>query len=155
MVAAAQATEAIKLLIGRRDLAAPGMLDLDPWSNPPVHRRLDIGSPRADCRACALRRFDFLEGADPGDAALCGQDAIQLAAPSDAHVDLEVACQRLAPHGKFATMGGLLLRGVFASERNPDGEKLSLTLFADGRAIIRGTTDPARARTVYARYVGG
>jgi adenylyltransferase/sulfurtransferase len=30
-----------------------------------------------------------------------------------------------------------------------------LTIFPDGRAIISGTDDPAVARSVYARYIGG
>jgi molybdopterin-synthase adenylyltransferase len=30
-----------------------------------------------------------------------------------------------------------------------------LTVFADGRAIIKGTRDPSVARSLYARYVGG
>jgi molybdopterin/thiamine biosynthesis adenylyltransferase len=152
-VAAAQATEAIKLLIGRRDLVAPGMLDLGPWSNPPVHRRLDTGRPRDDCRACALRRFDFLDSSAGEDAALCGQDAIQLAAPAQTQLNLDSALRRLAPHGDFALMGTLLLRGTFSAERS-EGKPLALTLFPDGRAIIRGTTDPTRARTLYARYIG-
>jgi hypothetical protein len=29
-----------------------------------------------------------------------------------------------------------------------------ITLFPDGRAIIKGTTDTAVARSLYARYVG-
>jgi adenylyltransferase/sulfurtransferase len=29
-----------------------------------------------------------------------------------------------------------------------------MTVFADGRAIIKGTTDPGVARSFYARYVG-
>ncbi len=29
-----------------------------------------------------------------------------------------------------------------------------MTVFADGRAIIKGTKDPAVARSLYARYVG-
>ena len=29
-----------------------------------------------------------------------------------------------------------------------------VTVFADGRAIIKGTNDPAVARSVYSRYVG-
>jgi molybdopterin-synthase adenylyltransferase len=155
MVAAAQATEAIKFLIGRRDLIAPGMLDLDPWSSPPVHRRLDIGRPREDCRACALRRFDFLDAAAAEHTALCGQDAVQVSAPAEGQLDLAALHHRLAPHGDFALMGDLLLRGVFSAERSDKGEQLALTLFPDGRAIIRGTTNPTRARTLYARYIGG
>jgi adenylyltransferase/sulfurtransferase len=29
-----------------------------------------------------------------------------------------------------------------------------LTFFSDGRAIIQGTTDPAVARSLYARFLG-
>jgi adenylyltransferase/sulfurtransferase len=29
-----------------------------------------------------------------------------------------------------------------------------LTVFSDGRAIIKGTHDPAVARTLYAKYIG-
>ena len=33
-------------------------------------------------------------------------------------------------------------------------DSYELTVFPDGRAIIKGTTDPGIARSVYARYVG-
>ena len=33
-------------------------------------------------------------------------------------------------------------------------EPYEMTLFPDGRAIIKGTTDPIAARTLYARYIG-
>jgi adenylyltransferase/sulfurtransferase len=33
-------------------------------------------------------------------------------------------------------------------------EPYEMTLFPDGRAIIKGTTDTAIARSLYARYVG-
>jgi hypothetical protein len=29
-----------------------------------------------------------------------------------------------------------------------------ITVFADGRAIVKGTEDPAVARSLYARYIG-
>ena len=29
-----------------------------------------------------------------------------------------------------------------------------MTVFADGRAILKGTKDPAVARSLYARYIG-
>ena len=32
---------------------------------------------------------------------------------------------------------------------------LELHLFADGRLIVKGTEDLARARTLYSRYLGG
>ena len=30
----------------------------------------------------------------------------------------------------------------------------TLTIFPDGRALIQGTTDPAVARSLYARFIG-
>lgn len=33
-------------------------------------------------------------------------------------------------------------------------EPYEMTLFPDGRAIIKGTVDPAVARSLYAKYVG-
>jgi adenylyltransferase/sulfurtransferase len=155
MVAAAQASDALKLILGQEHLLANSLMDLDPWQDPPVHRRLDLGRPRPDCPACALRRFEFLDGAGREDAALCGQDAVQVGEPADSPLDLARVRERLAPHGDFALVGDMLLRGLFSAERNHKGEPLALTLFSDGRAIVRGTTSSTRARTLYARYIGG
>jgi adenylyltransferase/sulfurtransferase len=33
-------------------------------------------------------------------------------------------------------------------------ERYELTVFPDGRALVRGSTDPGEARAVYARYIG-
>jgi adenylyltransferase/sulfurtransferase len=51
------------------------------------------------------------------------------------------------------------LEGLGPLQRNPYLLRLAidpyvLTVFADGRAIVGGTDDPATARSVYARYVG-
>ncbi len=35
-----------------------------------------------------------------------------------------------------------------------NGRPYELTVFGDGRAIVKGTSEPAAARSVYARYVG-
>jgi adenylyltransferase/sulfurtransferase len=53
--------------------------------------------------------------------------------------------QRLAPHG-HVQRNDLLLRFQRGDH--------TLTLFADGRAIIQGTTDITVARSLYARFVG-
>jgi hypothetical protein len=33
-------------------------------------------------------------------------------------------------------------------------EDVALTIFSDGRCVVRGTEDPVRARRLYDRYVG-
>jgi adenylyltransferase/sulfurtransferase len=47
-----------------------------------------------------------------------------------------------------------MLRCSLASEEAEDGGPLELTIFRDGRAIVRGTTRPDRARSLYAKYIG-
>ena len=35
-----------------------------------------------------------------------------------------------------------------------NGDPYEFTVFEDGRAIIKGTSEPDKARTLYAKYVG-
>ncbi|MDZ4685299.1 MAG: thiazole biosynthesis adenylyltransferase ThiF, partial [Planctomycetaceae bacterium] len=50
---------------------------------------------------------------------------------------------------------GTVTANPFLARLRVAGTELELTVFRDGRAIIKGTDDPAAARTAYARYVGG
>ena len=65
------------------------------------------------------------------------------------------------PHSRPMSLEGLAapLAALGEVTRNPylvrlKVEGYELTIFADGRAIVGGTDDPAVARTVYAQYVG-
>ena len=115
----------------------------------------EYGPPPCPC--CGNGQFDFLDGAATSTSiALCGRDAVQITPPSPsaaARLDLSETCRRLAAHGSF-THNDYLLRGTFASERGPEGHAIELTLFPDGRAIIRGTSEVEAARSIYAKYVG-
>jgi adenylyltransferase/sulfurtransferase len=75
---------------------------------------------------------------------LCGRNAVQLA-PSTGNLSLDALGKKLDGVGRL-TMNSYLLRLAI------DG--FTITLFADGRAIISGTDDVAIARGVYAKYVG-
>jgi adenylyltransferase/sulfurtransferase len=155
ITAAWQATEALKVLLG--EPTATTLLDVDAWTG--ATRRLDLGQARGDCPCCGTRRFEFLSGARAGGgASLCGQDAVQVAPASSGNgqrVELEALAARLASHGSFKALGRLLIRGVFEHERGDQGRPIELTVFADGRAIVKGTTRPEAARSIYAKYVGG
>jgi hypothetical protein len=71
---------------------------------------------------------------------------VQLSAPPT-RPDLRLLADRLRRSGVEAVEEGeSLLR--FSS----DG--LALTVFADGRAIVEGTEDPAVARVAYDRHLG-
>jgi molybdopterin/thiamine biosynthesis adenylyltransferase len=156
MVASLQASDAIKLLLGRADAVAPVLIQIDPWTS--THRALDIAeSRRPDCPCCAERRFEFLDSPSAASTALCGQNAIQVCpagADGRQRLDLQALAHRLRPHGDFEA-GRFFLRGELSRERSETGAPFGLTVFPDGRAIVRGTTRPELARSIYARFIGG
>lgn len=151
IIGAMEACEALKVLTGHAELPSPQLVELDPWLG--VSRRLSVQrSP--DCPCCVQRRFDFLDARSSDTASLCGQDAIQIRPAPGATLDLAALAGRLAQHGPFAAIGSMMVRGHLAAEPADAGGPIGLTLFADGRAIVRGTTRAERARSIYARYIG-
>lgn len=154
MVASHQATQALKLLSGNIDALDRSLLSIDAWENDT--RRFDIsGARNPQCLCCALGNFEFLRGDGRQlTAALCGRDAVQIAPgnPSTA-IDLAAMTGALAAHGEFMH-NRFLLRGEFANERGDGNTPVELTLFPNGRAIIKGVSGPEQARSIYARYIG-
>lgn len=156
IVAGCQATDAIKVLIGRRDLIKPSLLEFDLWTTD--RRRIDLSSfadasTRVGCPCCGKRRFEFLEGEHDDDAVrLCGQLAVQIGAAADG-CDLDAAEARLHALSP-RRVSSSLVRVMLPDEAGDEGRPLELSLFADGRAIVTGTASPARARGVFAKYVG-
>ncbi|MBL8761026.1 MAG: ThiF family adenylyltransferase [Phycisphaerae bacterium] len=156
IVAGCQAADAIKVLIGRRDLVKPTLLEFDLWTS--ERRRLDLSAmcdpaARQRCPCCAKRSFEFLDGQHDDDAIkLCGKLAVQIAS-TGRECDLDQAASTLREFSP-TRVSPSLLRVSLAGERAENGAPIELSLFADGRAIVDGTADPARARGVYAKYVG-
>ena len=142
-VAAIQWTEAIKILVGDREHLNPGLVGFDLWSND----HLVTKSSRApDCPCCVQKRFAYLEAqVTSRTASLCGRNAIQVSPGHDLKLDLAAMGRRLASAGPV-TFSDFLVRFTVG--------EYELTIFADGRAIVKGTSDKTVARTLYARYVG-
>ena len=142
LAASIQVTEALKYLTGARDAMRRSLLAWDLWQND--RSEISAATPRQDCEVCGLHDFAHLRGEGRPHITLCGRNSVQI---HEHHrpVDLAAAAERLRPHGDVR-QNGLLLQ----FRRGPH----TLTLFADGRALIQGTTDIALARTLYARYVG-
>jgi adenylyltransferase/sulfurtransferase len=143
MVASLQVTAAMRLLMGDNARAAD-LVTLDVWTN--RFRVLDCSAGRRDdCPACGQRRFEFLQQpAGALSARLCGRDAVQI--QGSGARDAAGSAARLTAVGKVEQ------NRYFIRCRLEDG--IVLTLFPDGRAIIQGTGDMGRARSIYARYVG-
>jgi len=146
-VSAFQLAEALKILSGRTESLTGAVLSLDVWQG-----RADSfrpGGKREDCPACGLGRLDYLAGASESQTVtLCGRNAVQLRPGRAAALALDEVAARLRESGEASdvVVNSYLLRGKLAG--------CELVLFADGRAIVQGTQDPAEARSLYARYVG-
>lgn len=155
IVAAAQATEALKILLGHQHLLSRSLLEFDLWSN--QRRRVDLrGSKRVDCPCCGVHgKREFLSGRN-GDAPphLCGQLAVQVPGnPSGTKIDLESLAQRLASHGRV-TGSKVFVRLEQASALPGWKNAAVITVFADGRAIVKGTEDVTQAKGLYAKLIG-
>ncbi len=155
MVAAHQSAQTIKLLTGCIDSLDRSLLSIDAWSN--ETRRIDVSGARAaaDCPCCGEGDFEFLRGdAVSATTSLCGRNAVQITPAGDpGDFNLAAVRERLASHGEF-TCNAFLLRGTFSSERGQEDAPLELTLFPNGRAILKGVTEPETARSIYAKYIG-
>ncbi len=142
-ISALQANEAIKFLSGNRKEMSSGLTAVDLWKN--SHQTMEVPR-RPDCLPCGRGVFSWLEAKEESWAtSLCGRDAVQII-PSGSPVDLDAMENRLKKVGEVSRNKYLLQLRL---------EKNELTLFPDGRAIIKGTSDPVRARSLYARYIGG
>ncbi len=142
LAASIQATEALKYLTGQPHLMRRTLLSFDLWTN--ERSEIAATTPDPDCIVCARREFTHLAGEGRPHITLCGRNSVQI---HEHHrpVDFAAMQQRLAPHG-IVRRNDLLLR----FDRPPH----TITLFADGRAIIQGTTDVTLARALYARFIG-
>jgi adenylyltransferase/sulfurtransferase len=142
VVASAAAGEALKLLVGAREQLRLTLLSWDIWSN--QTSAIQAGQPHPNCRACGRRDFVHLAGEGRAHITLCGRNSVQIherARP----MNFALMSERLRAHGTVRHN-----EFVLKFWHDP----YELTLFPDGRAIIKGTSDTAVARSLYARYIG-
>ncbi len=143
-VSALQTTELLKILTDNLSDLHNSLIHIDLWSND--WRRIDAGERDPDCPACGLRRFEFLDAeAVEFSAVLCGRDAIQISSGRPQQIDLKALAEVLSRSGTVKQNEYLLRFAVDDKE---------ITVFRDGRAIIKGTDDATTARSLYARYIG-
>jgi adenylyltransferase/sulfurtransferase len=141
-VASLQSAAALKILVAGPASVAALITTVDVWEG--RIRQVKMPPRDPDCRACGGRRFTYLEGAGRQPISLCGRNAVQIherSRPLDL-VELKERLQRL----------GEVRANEFALRFfTPPYE---MTVFPDGRAIIKGTQDVGVARSLYARYIG-
>ena len=142
LIASLQAAEATKLLAGRTDALHGRLISSDIWTG---HFQ-SVRIPRnPDCRVCTRREFTYLDGNAQPHITMCGRDSVQIH-ERNRSLDLATLKSRLSPTVSDVRQNEFLLRFHI-----PPYE---MTVFSDGRAILKGTRDPAVARSLYARYIG-
>jgi adenylyltransferase/sulfurtransferase len=145
LVASLAVTEALRIATGAEP--SRGVLSLSVWRDGfRSARSFEKAPPRVGCPVCARERFPALESEGAAEVVkLCGRRSVQVAPSARERPDFDALEERLARVGRVRRSPQLL---------NADLEDVSLTIFSDGRCVVRGTEDPGRARSLYDRYVG-
>ncbi len=151
IIANYQVAEVLKILTGNFAQVSTTMLNVDLWSNAFVQLKSAGTYEKSDCPCCKQREFEYLAGKiGSRSTTLCGRNAVQLThKQKDLAVDFNELASRLQAHGTIRK-NEFMLRATI-----DDNDSIyELTVFPDGRAIIKGTSDESVARGVYAKYVG-
>src|SRR6204780_551510 len=145
VIASVEAAEATKILAGRSEVLHQRLVSTDVWSGRFQSIRV-VRQP--NCRACVRREFIYLAGEAQPHIPMCGRDSVQIH-ERGRRLDLDELGRRITQAS--ADAGAVQHNEFLLRFRISTYE---MTVFADGRAIVKGTKDPAVARSLYARYVG-
>ena len=140
--AAVQSTEALKLLLGRESALHGSLLAYDLWSN--CFQQVKI-SRDPQCRTCGQHQYAYLEQGGATHISMCGRNSVQIHQTESRGLDLATLKGRLEKLGPVVSNDFLLKCSL---------DPYELTVFPDGRVIVKGTQDPAVARGLYSRYIG-
>ncbi|OYD06748.1 ThiF family adenylyltransferase [Paludifilum halophilum] len=147
VIAAYQATEALKILIGDTESLNPKLRHVELWHNREASLSVEERRQK-DCPACGRQQFDYLDPKEKSASAvsLCGRDTVQVSPSPSSSVDLGKLEQRLSSVARVE-------RNRFMLRARLD-EQHCLVIFPDGRTLVQGTADLAQARSLVDRYVG-
>lgn len=148
IVASLQSMEAMKILIGRMDALVRRLVQFNVWTGEFAAFDMQDALVADDCSCCRRREFAYLDGVETGrTVSLCGRNAVQVRPASDIQIRLEEVAERLKSAAKNPPrLNRYLLRF--------EVDQYQVTLFRDGRAIIKGVDNAEAGRTIYARYIG-
>ena len=142
VVGSLQFAEAVKILIGAKESLNRAITVLDVWDGRFYHLEVERSE---SCPSCG-GRYEFLEApSGTRTTSLCGQNAVQVLNPRAGRLSFQELARRLEPLGA-------VLWNEFMLRFTADGHEM--VVFPDGRAIVKGTSDEATARGIYAKYIG-
>lgn len=161
VLASLQAALALKMLAGHATELPPQLTLMDVWNG--THRHVDLApllNSKA-CPACHEQERLWLHGTRrAASTVLCGRNAVQISPAEPLQLSLPELADRLRTLGEVA-VNRFLLRLTLPADslRESQTENIAgpveITVFPEGRAIIRGTSDSMVARSLYSRYIGG
>jgi molybdopterin/thiamine biosynthesis adenylyltransferase len=141
-VASIQVADALKILCGCVEQVQPRITTIDVWFG--GIRQIELPARDPECPTCGRREFRYLDERRRPPVTLCGRNAVQVH-ERERPIDLAELKARLEPLGEVRA-NEFALRFLVAP--------YEMTVFPDGRAIVKGTSDEGVARSLYARYVG-
>jgi adenylyltransferase/sulfurtransferase len=144
IIASIQVAEALKWITGSGEAKNLELITFDVWT----HRfhRVALGAEAMKaCPVCAEGRFDYLDGNPLRTVTLCGRNAVQLIPGVRSDMDFSRLSNSIGSSG-IVQYNEFLLRC--------SSPPFELTVFKDGRAIVKGTEDPGVARSVYTKIIG-
>lgn len=148
VMASLEAVDAIKLLSGQKEKIEPVLAVVDVWEGSLRRMSMKDLRERSECPACVKGEREWLSGTKGSHSTvLCGRNAVQISPEQKSALSLKEMAEKLSASGE-TSFNEFLLR-LQLSEADYE-----ITLFKDGRAIVKGTEDIATARSVYAKYIG-
>ena len=96
MITALQATTALKILAGRKDLVAPQLTIVDVWDGTLRQMNLANLRERSQCPACVEGRRDWLHGGHASQSTvLCGRNSVQVSPAIPSNLSLEELARQI------------------------------------------------------------
>src|SRR3989338_3166059 len=146
VIASLETTEAIKFLTGNKKDLNRTLYSYDVWTREAKSFKLEGLRDATDCPTCKGRKFEYLSGDNaPKTTTLCGRNAVQITRSDQVKLDFKELANRFNQVGSVKFNPFMLQAKIDSYE---------FTVFPDGRAIIKGTNDPAQAKTIYSKYIG-
>jgi adenylyltransferase/sulfurtransferase len=144
IIASIQVAEALKFLTGSLNPAGVRLTSYDVWSS--RFQRIEVGvDAMATCPVCSGQKFEYLNGNPLRTITLCGRNAVQLIPAVKGDIDFSELSKSISAFG-LVQFNNFLLRC--------SAPPYELTVFKDGRAIVKGTEEAGLARSIYSRMVG-
>jgi adenylyltransferase/sulfurtransferase len=143
IIASIQVAEAIKLMVEptRRECE---LVTYDVWTHR-FQRLVPDTHAMKTCPVCAESRYEYLDSDPLRTVTLCGRNAVQLIPSVKSDLDFHKLSDSIGNSGAVQ-YNEFLLRC--------SSPPFELTLFKDGRAIVKGTEDGGLARSLYSKIVG-